>query len=409
MLSYRRVKENARLRVKRWLGGYRGYRLHDLPRVDVAFSQTSALPRINLVILGIRKEAVFGGADTALRFFKALRAFFPRARLLVLKEDESDFDPAAWGEWSLESRDPGASHTIAFLSQPGFRPAVGPDDHFVATHWLTAYYVQNTLRQAVELGWPVRPFVYLIQDFEPGFYPWSGRYLVSSATYTNPRDTIAVFNTGLLQQFVERSGYSFDRYHVFEPRLNPKLAEFRQQREQHPKRRLLLVYGRPGTARNAFDLVVETLIVWARRYPGARDWQVLSLGEQHPDVQLGGGMALRSGGKVTLQQYATHLLDAAAGLSLMVSPHPSYPPLEMAEFGVRVVTNNFANKNLSTFSDNITGLDDTTPEALAAALQAACEAHERGDAVPDARPVFIGTENEFPFIADLAAQILGTP
>jgi hypothetical protein len=37
----------------------------------------------------------------------------------------------------------------------------------------------------------------------------------------------------------------------------------------------------------------------------------------------------------------------------MLSPHPSYPPLEMAEAGMRVVANAFENKDLSRLHENI--------------------------------------------------------
>ena len=53
------------------------------------------------------------------------------------------------------------------------------------------------------------------------------------------------------------------------------------------------------------------------------------------------------GGKASLDEYADHLNRAAVGVSLMVSPHPSYPPLEMAEAGVLAITNNYGSKDLS--------------------------------------------------------------
>ena len=35
---------------------------------------------------------------------------------------------------------------------------------------------------------------------------------------------------------------------------------------------------------------------------------------------------------------------ASIGISLMESPHPSYPPIEMALFGVNVITNIYESK-----------------------------------------------------------------
>ena len=56
---------------------------------------------------------------------------------------------------------------------------------------------------------------------------------------------------------------------------------------------------------------------------------------------------MRALGKLDLDAYGSLLRESAVGLSLMVSPHPSYPPLDMAHLGLRVVTNGFGPKDLS--------------------------------------------------------------
>jgi len=93
------------------------------------------------------------------------------------------------------------------------------------------------------------------------------------------------------------------------------------------------------------------------------------------------------------------------GLGLMVSPHPSYPPLEMAEFGVRVITNRFANKNLSGRTKNIVSMADARPTALAKALAEACDAFDAGAIERDTRPAFLGTDDEFPFWKELIGRM----
>ena len=69
-------------------------------------------------------------------------------------------------------------------------------------------------------------------------------------------------------------------------------------------------------------------------------------------------------GKLTLQEYAKTLEESYAGISLMASPHPSYPPLEMSVFGVKVITNTFANKDLKDFNSNIVSLNNIVPAIL---------------------------------------------
>ena len=61
------------------------------------------------------------------------------------------------------------------------------------------------------------------------------------------------------------------------------------------------------------------------------------------------GHKLRNLGKLTMQDYDRVLRTAQIGLSLMLSPHPSYPPLEMAAYGMVVVTNRYGTKDLSIY------------------------------------------------------------
>jgi hypothetical protein len=155
---------------------------------------------------------------------------------------------------------------------------------------------------------------------------------------------------------------------VHQPSLHPVLALARNRRTFFRKERQLLVYGRPGTDRNAFPIVVAALRLWVQRYPAARHWKILSAGEDFSAIDLGLGCQLQSLGKVSIETYAELLSSTAVGLSLMISPHPSYPPLEMAAFGVRVVTNQFANKNLASVSSYLSTIEHPDPDKLATQL-----------------------------------------
>ncbi len=107
------------------------------------------------------------------------------------------------------------------------------------------------------------------------------------------------------------------------------------------------------------------------------EWIIYSLGESHSDIALGNGVVLRSRGKLSLDDYARMLKESAIGISLMVSPHPSYPPLEMAHFGVLTITNTFANKDLSKWHQNIVSIDILTPQNLCNALVGLIEAYNK--------------------------------
>ena len=166
-----------------------------------------------------------------------------------------------------------------------------------------------------------------------------------------------LFNSGELFAFFEAQGHRVERAFVFEPKLSNSLRPFLGG-EPPVKIRRILVYGRPSVPRNCYPAVEKGLRAWAERYPEFSDWEVVSAGLAHPPMPFGRGRAMQSLGKLSLEAYGEMLRGAAVGLSLMASPHPSYPPLEMAHFGLRTVTNKYANKDLATSHPNILSIDD---------------------------------------------------
>ncbi|HEX7223770.1 MAG TPA: hypothetical protein VF231_10990, partial [Candidatus Limnocylindrales bacterium] len=176
------------------------------------------------------------------------------------------------------------------------------------------------------------------------------------------------------------------------------------------RRRRIVVYGRPGTPRNAFPLVVDGLRSWVALGGATGGWVVTSAGEPHPPVDLGGGVVMDRAGKLPIDDYGRLLRESAVGLSLMVSPHPSYPPLDMAHAGMRVVTNKFGPKDLSTWHENITSVGSMTADAIGEALLAATRAFEADPTAGDrARPLrsdYLADGPAFPFAAELAQELL---
>jgi hypothetical protein len=166
-----------------------------------------------------------------------------------------------------------------------------------------------------------------------------------------------------------------------------------------------VVYGRPGIPRNAFPAIVDGLRAWRATDPHAADWTLTSVGEAHPEIDLGGGVALGSIGKLDLDAYAALLRTSAIGVSLMVSPHPSYPPLEMAHLGMLVLTNGFGAKDLSTWHTNITSVGDVASETLAAELSALCRRFEADATIGargrSSRPDYVSDAPQFPFAPDV--------
>lgn len=388
--------------IKRLLGHQPNFRLQGLVRTSVAYSDAVAGARLNLIIPAVSAAKAFGGISTAIRFFQALSPRFPRARIIVVDEDESEFEASRWSGWK-RGEDSACEKTVVYLKNVDALQ-VESDDVYVATYWTTAEFILRVIQDAPANFGLSQRFIYLIQDFEPGFYQWSSQYLLALSTYQWP-NTIAIFNTSLLRDFFDRQDIPFRHSFVFEPRLNGSLLEEKRRAGPRPKEKIILVYGRPGTPRNAFELIVEGLHLWSARYPDANSWQVLSVGQGHDHIRLAGDLLVKSCGKLSLAEYADILTRSSVGLSLMVSPHPSYPPLEMAEFGLRVVTNQFQNKNISERLRAVTSLRTTTPATICAALERSCIDHDREGPLSLAETAFLGGEVEFPFVGDLVALL----
>ena len=150
--------------------------------------------------------------------------------------------------------------------------------------------------------------------------------------------------------------------------------------EKSKRNRRIIFYGRPTVKRNAFQLIVSGLRMWSETYPNAEKWEILSLGEHHKNIKLKHNIIM-SCGKMSLKEYAETMAQSSIGISLMVSPHPSYPPLEMSTFGVKTITNKFEGKNLSKFNRNIISLESCSPNSLFEALCEACNQYENHEGI----------------------------
>jgi hypothetical protein len=236
------------------------------------------------------------------------------------------------------------------------------DDLYLATAWWTAHGAEKLIRRH---GMTQPRFYYLIQDFEPNFYPWGPEFADACASYTF--DFEPIFNTALLRDFFADQGFDFATPDslAFRPSIDvTRYAEAPRTAGGEGPRRLAL-YGRPEVARNMYGTAVEALARFVtERNLGPADVKIVSIGLPHPPLSLPNGLTLESLGKLPWEDYPGYLAGSDLGLSLMYSPHPSHPPIEMAASGMRVVTNGFGPKDLSRLSKAILSAE---PEARAIA------------------------------------------
>jgi hypothetical protein len=384
MLSFRAI-------AKRWLPAFVKDFLREqllpppeedvvLHEYQVAF-ELNTQHRLSLVIPSIATSKAFGGVMTGIEVFLEIGKQTGADLRIILDDPEPSKDTSL-----VEKRAKALDlkpNDIEIVQRTEKTPRLGVrcNDIFLTFNWGTTLNMLPVLRlQKEHFQQPALPFLYLIQEYEPQFYPFSTTHMLARLAFEPPWPCWGIFNSVELYDYFRTQGHQLERTFVFGPKLSSALRPF-LPREDTRRRKRLLVYGRPGAPRNCFSAIQKGLILWAKRYPEYVDWEVLSVGLPHKPLALGDGRRMRSIGKLPLEAYAELLRDSAVGLSLMSSPHPSYPPLEMAHFGVVTITNRYANKDLSSVHDNIISISDIMPETIAEAIAVACR---KFDTAPDA-------------------------
>lgn len=340
---------------------------------------TRATPSVCVLVPTLNPTEVFAGITTAIDIGVGLAGagldvtFIATDLPIASVEASMRF---VCGRMSDAAAAAGAAHRLRlFCGVSGGTLPGHPQDRFLATAWWSAHVAGNLIRAH---SYEHRRFHYLIQDYEPMFYAWGPEHADATASYALPFEPI--FNSTPLRDFFAAQGYTFATPDalVFHPAID--LARYATPpRPLRTGPRRLALYGRPEVARNMFPTAVEAL----SRFLDARairpgEIELLSVGLRHDPVALGRGHVLHSLGKLPLQDYPGWLLSADIGLSLMLSPHPSHPPLEMAAAGVRVVTNRFATKDLSRLTPAILSVAPMA-EAVATGL---CAAWDMGPVAP---------------------------
>jgi O-antigen biosynthesis protein len=347
-------------------------------RIEVETSAGAACSTatLNILLPSIGRNGMTGGPNTVLMIGARLAHGGIPVRFV-----SCDVPLAADKEWFW-------AHLAQLTGIPG-RPAratldhacaaplrIGADDLFLASFWTTAHQAAAVLPRTRR-----NRFVYLIQDFEPGFYAWSSRYAMAMATLDLPFH--AVINEATLADFLFESrigkfadGNFRSSCTVFEPAIDRRLFQPVKTLSTRPRR--LLVYARPTNPRNLLGMAVAALKQAVAGPPFAgKNWEFLAIGARGslPPIPLGEGRVLLEAPWRDLASYAGLLQTSDILMSPMLSPHTGYPVLEMAACGGVAVTNSFATKTptkLMALSSNIIAVDATT-EGFAIGLAAAAE------------------------------------
>lgn len=348
---------------------------HLSPPLNFEISEALAVrPRINVLLPSLRLKHMSGGPNTALLLAALLVEKGEWVRLIACDATAEGEEAALFPHMDGLLQRPVARERIELVDafDRTCTTEIGINDLFFATAWWTAQIAKYALRKTVH-----KTFIYLIQDFEPILHEGSTFQARALETYGLPH--IPVVNSHLLLDHLarEKAGCYADPQFAtnalwFEPALDRNYYFPDTGKKKKTGKKVLLFYARPTVARrNLFEIgVVALRQVVASGVIDKDNWEVWAMGEKLAPVALGNGVFLNPLPWMSFDAYAERVRTADLLLSLMLSPHPSYPPLEMAASGKMVVTNSFSVKTaerMQAFSPNII-VADPTAESIATAL-----------------------------------------
>lgn len=358
-------------------------------QVRIADAAPYDVPHVNLVLPSTSARHNSGGPNTAYTLAAELvKKKFPVRILAVTMPADDDSAGIRKHIARIGGLTPAQAGAITFLDASGRdRPVcLGANDIFIATAWWTAQMIKYILPL-----FAVKKFIYLIQDFEPLIHNASTNYALALETYSF--DMLPVFNSGLLRDYFiqERVGRFADKPFAaeslcFEPAVDRSIF-FPLPEKPRARKKRLLFYARPEAQRNLLEVGIGALMkILAEGRCNPEEWEFLST-----DTGIGGQcrpVVLSDTPEVMLTPLPVHDLARWAEemrhvdimLSLILSPHTSYPPLEAAACGSLVVTNTWSVKTeerLRGISPNIiAGTPDI--EGVAAALSKAMALCDEG-------------------------------
>jgi hypothetical protein len=323
------------------------------------YTNASAPQRISMVTDSINSGSLFGGVGTALIFATLLARRMQRPLRIITRSEPPtpancrtvlEANGIAWQgdvEFVFSSRDTSNGRPID----------ITPGDLFVTTSWWTTWATRASVDPA--------SIIYLVQEDERRFYPEGDESIRCAEVLADPRLTCIVNSKPLFD-------YLFGRpdSHVRAPTwFDPAFPAFLTPREPaQPGKHKFIFYARPKNLRNLYYRGLEAIagaIESGVLDPAA--WAFFFIGRDLQPVALPGGIQPTLIENLGWNDYQRLLRSMDLGLSLMASPHSSYPPLDLAAAGAVVVTNTFGpdKQSLAQYSANIICSDPALPSLIA--------------------------------------------
>ena len=304
--------------------------------------------RLNLVTDTIDASSLLGGVATALIVATEFANRYNYELRIITRNTETN--PVNYANiMKISGVQP--ARTLSFYSDyerfnkpVDFRMEISPNDLFFATSWWSAEAIKNTT---------IRPrFFYIIQEVETFFYNYGGERLLCEKIMEDPNIDYIINSHYLKDYFAENNPHITDHGCYFEPAFPSEL--YSKKAFADKKKYKLFFYARPNNPRNLYTVGVELLQKAVDRgILDLTEWDVYCVGQNAPVIHFSTGKDSINMGQLSWTEYAKFLTDVDLGLCLMYTPHPSYPPFDVASSGGVVLTNKMLNKQTFDMCRNV--------------------------------------------------------
>lgn len=322
--------------------------------IHPALPRSNRSARVTILIPSLQKSSFFGGTATAL-FFAAICAEKAGMPLLIAETLKKGRVEEAEIRKFYKDNNIGFKQKIEFsdLSPRKYNNYgyidLHPDDIFICSAWWDAYLLEQL---------PLtQKFIYLIQDYEPIFYNNSDLQVLAESTYHSEK-FIPVCNTKFMLEFMASKGYTYIEQEgiYFEPAVNIGKRIGVASATSAPGTKRIFVYGRPSVERNLFYTALKALDeLFTEQALNPAEWECFMAGQDGiSNILLESGKVINNLGKMDVRDYYEFAKTIDLGVSLMLAPHPSYPPLELSSLGSAVVSTKYETKqDLKRYNDNL--------------------------------------------------------
>lgn len=333
--------------------------------------------RVTMTTDSIGAKSLYGGVGTAL-ILSALLAERIGASLRLVTRIEAA-DPANFRRvLSVNGID--WDRPVEFLqvcATDQREVSVSSNDLFLTTSWWGTRCALGAI--------DAKRIIYLLQEDERMFYPFGDDRLRCEETLLSP-DIRFLVNSQLLFEHLTSGPDALPNIRrngtFFEPAF-PESHYYPAAVKRAPgDKRNFFFYARPFNERNLYWRGLEAIAAAIEdNILRPEDWNILFVGRSIKPITLPRGVSPQIIENLSWSEYASLLRGVDLGLCLMDTPHPSYPPLDLAACGAVVVTNTRGIKtSLDRYSENIFCANANTQsltDAIGAGVKLACDEDAR--------------------------------